>query len=329
MSINQFTRVANDLSLFIVIVGVRGGGKTLLMTHFACEILREIYVILKLREINGDSYLPKRKTRAWSNYPVRRLDILPITGKRIYLESEPLDIEKLILWHDDFHDGVIFFDEIDQVADRQDWQSTVSKMINMGVQVMRHRNLTFITSVQSMNWLNVRLQWQADLVIQCRDSAFSQWGRSIHLQPGEVIDTRWFDKSGIMTGHSYEEDNAKHDLQFFGKRYWNNYRTQHEFNIATARTKYKIKPQHKEIYFSGDEEERVDREAIINYAIDLFRYDRPGVLIRSDVFWSKAEELGFPKDDRIRGGRLLKRMGIQAKVRDGYACYIFEQEAIV
>ena len=323
-AITTFSRLANDLSLFIIMVGVRGSGKTLLMTHFECELLRQIYAILRLREVMGSRYLPNRKVNAWSNYPVKRLDILPITGKRIYLEPKPLDIEKLIVWHEEYENGIIFFDEIDQVADRQDWMSTVSKMLNAGVQVMRHRNLSFFTSVQSINWLNARLQWQADIIIKCRDLAFTPWGRSSHLRPGEVSELTWIDKSGIMTGRSYEEYPITYSQLFFGKRYWNNYKTQHEYSVTEARTKYKIKPQVKEIDLSGEEEEIAEWQAIINFTIDFFRYGNPGEEIRSDVFWAKAEECSFPQEQRIRGGRLLKKMGVVTRQSGGYGYYTFD-----
>jgi len=241
---------AMDLSLIVIVVGVRGSGKTLLMTHFGLETLRDAWIVKRAREFYGYKKYPRRKVNAWSNYPYKAL----WKPGNVLLQPETLDIDKLITWRPEFHDGVIFFDEIDQVADRQDWQGTLSKLLNAGVQVLRHRNLSMIVSVQSLNWLNARLQWQADIIVKCRDLAFTPWGRDKHLQPGEVMQTTWIDKSGILTGSSYEESFKTYPMQFFGKRYWNAYSTQHEFDIMEYKTKYRLKANVREISQFNDAE---------------------------------------------------------------------------
>lgn len=323
-------RVSSDLSLVIVLVGVRGSGKTLLMTHYCCEALREAYAVRKFRQKYKDDKLlmyslSKRKTNIWCNYPVKRYEKLILADKSILLQPQPLDIEDIIVWHPKFHDGIIFWDEIDQVADKQDWMSVVSKMLTAGVQVMRHRNLSLVVSIQSLSWLNTRLQWQADLIIKCKDRAFTTWGRSHHLRPGEISDLTIIDKSGIMTGYSFEENWQLYHASFYGKRYWNNYQTQHEFNVVDLKRKFKLKQQVREIDLTDGEGSPETYRELVETTIEYFKYNNPGEKVRSDVFWGKAEEIGFPEGMRPQGGRMLKQYGIGNKYRQGYNYYMFDE----
>ena len=278
---------AEDLSLVVIVVGVRGSGKTLFMTHLGLEMLRNAWIVEQAREHYGYKKYPRRKMTAWSNYPYKAL----WKPQNVMLEPQKLDIDKLITWRPEFHDGIIFFDEIDQVADRQDWQGTLSKLLNAGVQIIRHRNLSMIVSVQSLSWLNARLQWQADVIVKCRDLAFTPWGRSKHLLPGEVMQTNWIDKSGVLTGTSYEESFKTYPMQFFGKRYWNAYSTQHEFDIMDYKTKYKLKANVREISAVDDseiEEQLQEQDTMLNNIVSGVLqnaiYQRKDKVPLSDVY---------------------------------------------
>ena len=317
---------SNDLSLFVVLTGVRGGNKTLLMTHLALEASREALFVKLLREYRGNPKLhPRRKVNVWANYPVRA--ICPPYGT---LQPQPLDVERLILWKPEYRDGWIFWDEIDQQADRQDWQSTLSKFLTAGVQLMRHRNLSFCVSLQSLGWLNARLQWQADVIVRCRDLAFSQWGRERNLPLGNVAETIWIDKSGMLTGRSYEETHEEHEMLFFGERYHRAYESQHEFDIAALKTRFKIKSQIKEINVDTgesqiiEERERVDREAIQNAALlHYYNAEKAGARVSSNEFWKTAEQYGF-KGDRALGGKYLVSLGVDNVRSGGRTHYVLD-----
>jgi hypothetical protein len=313
---------AFDLSLEIIIVGVRGAGKTLLMTHFECEALSRAWALKKLREATGKQLFPKQKVNVWSNYPVKALWQPKQGMKAILLESNPLDIERLITWEEEFHDGIIFFDEIDQVADRQDWYSTVAKFLTAGVQVMRHRNLSLILSIQSLEWLNARLQWQADIIIKCRDLAFTPWGKENHVGLGEVINTTWLDKSGIMTGSSFEERKELYQQQFLGKRYFNAYKTTHEFDITANKTKYRVLTPQKVIDMTGETERAEKNKEALQNTIEYLIYNNTEWISSADL-WLRAAEFGFDGEPR-KYGQELSKMGVQRKATTGGIRYLLE-----
>jgi hypothetical protein len=316
---------AEDLSIVTIVTGVRGGNKTLLMTGLSVEAMARAWAIKRLRELKGnDNLYPRKKVNIWTNYPVKALWKPPNHHKAVLLNPLPLDVEKIITWHPDIHDGIIFWDEIDQVADRQDWMSTVAKLLTAGIQVIRHRNLSLIASIQSINWLNSRLQWQADVIIKCRDLAFTPWGKEQRLQPGEVANTTWIDKSGIMTGYSFEETGQVYPLQFFGKRYWGNYPTHHEVDILESKRKYKLKLGVKEIRDDAEvEASQVNLDAV-HKAIEYFRYNNPGEEIPSTTFNSMARQFGFVGEAGGRvagGGYYLRTIGVKARTIKGISQY--------
>lgn len=311
---------AEDLSLVVIIVGTRGSGKTLLMSHFEIEALSRAWAVMRAREIaNNPELYPRKKTNVFSNYPVKGLWRPPDYAKPITLESEPLEMDKLVRWHPDFANGYIFFDEIDQVADRQDWMSTVAKLLTAGVQVLRHRNLTLVASIQSLNWLNARLQWQADVIIKCRDLSFTPWGRERGIAPGEIASTSWIDKSGILTGYSFEENGAVYPLRFFGKRYWGAYSTVHEFDILEYKRKYKLNLDTKVI---TERDNRADiNEQRLRETLEYFLYNNPGERVLTRDFWDMARSLGYTGDAKPIGGQYIKALGVKQSGAGNYSRY--------
>jgi hypothetical protein len=285
---------SGDLSLFNVIVGVRGSGKTLLETYLQECALKRAAAIRLLRQIkHNPKYFPKRKTEVFSNYPLN-----------YFLKPKPLEMEKLIVQAPEFANCEVFVDEIGGEADRQDWNNPKSKFLNFCIQVMRHRNITFTSTIQSFDWLNARMQWQTDVIVKCRDLAFTPWGRSCNLNQGEVISTVWIDKSGVLTGYSYDETHRVYSLKFFGKRVWGHYDTQHEVDIMGMNTKYEVEREVKRIGRDGlvINEQRIATDTalaqnIIHDTIDYFKHNQPGDRVSSAVFWEQCKERGMvPKD---------------------------------
>jgi len=313
--------LAEDLSLVEVVVGPRGSGKTLLLTHFITESLARAWALLKLRKAKGNPLLyPRKKVNIWSNFPVKSLWKPPGNGRAILLSSQDLDIEKLITWHPDFKDGIIFFDEIDQAADKQDWMAVLPKLLVKGIKLMRHRNLTLCGSLQFIDELNARLYKQADIVIQNRDLAFTPWGREQHLRPGEVSETIWIDKSGIMTGYAYNETHQTYPLQFFGKRYWGSYATHHDFDIWTP--KYKLNNEVREISSISQLEEQEKNKQAVFTAIYYFVYERPGEKIKSTEFHEKLNEFGCAWTPHV-WGKFLINIGVKSTKYQGVSRYDF------
>ncbi len=314
---------AEDLSIEAVIVGPRGSGKTLLLTHFGIEFMERAWILGQLRKVRHNNNLfPRKKANIWANYSIKGLFRPPGYSKAILLSSLPLDIERLITWQPEFRDGYIIYDEIDQDADRQDWMAQLPKLLVKGIKLMRHRNLSLYASLQFIDELNIRLYKQADIVIQTRDLAFTPFGRDMNLATGEIASTSWIDRSGIMTGEAFDDSHQVYQLRFFGKRYWGNYATRHEFDVM--RPKYKVKSEVREITTVAQaEEEEKGRQAIYT-AIAYFVYDKPGVKIKSTDFMDKYRALGGTWAN-VMVGKFLKGFGINSTLYQGVARYDFSE----
>lgn len=319
----------DDLSLFIVVVGVRGSGKTLLLTGLQKYALRQAALIKLIRQAKKKPKLyPKRKPNVFSNYPLKYT-----------FKPQTLDVDRLIAWKPEYTNCWVFFDEIQTTMDRQDWQNSGAKMINQGLTVMRHRNISIACTIQSFEWLNARAQWQTDVIVKCRDLVFTPWGRANNLKPGEVINTIWLDKSGVLTGQTYEESHRYYQMKFMGKSVFNNYDTTHEFDVMALNTRYNVERPVKRIDANGNVVD-MEREAhsaayvqdILHNTIAYYQHNQPGQRIPSREFWDKARDMGL-KDNggqtAQHWGPYLTKLGVVRKSYSGVQRYDFEGVEVV
>ncbi len=227
-----------------MMTGPRGSGKTLLMTADMCRRLIRAY----LQKLVGEEY-----ERIFSNYPAG-FHYYPGYGlPPVYLEPEPLNMVALAVFDKGFYKCHAYIDEIDQWLDRQDWADATQKLTAKSIQLIRKRKMSITATIQSFEWLNSRIQFQTDVIVKCREAAFTPWGRAKHLQLGEVGFTDWRDKSGVLTGYSYDESGKSIPITFQGKRFWDTYDTSYEFDPMDTSTKYTLKRPTKEILLPGAE----------------------------------------------------------------------------
>ena len=198
-------------------------------------------------------HLPEKQV--WSNYPVGFYWTSPVDRKLVYLEPKPLNIEAFYTFDDELSNGWAYIDEIDQWFDRQDWQSVTQKLLNKGMTQIRKKKLSITCTLQDFNWMNNRGEFQTDTIVKCREAAFTPWGKKQDVELGEVGFLTFRDKSGITTGYAYDELPKEFQLVFQGKRFWDCYNTEYQFDPLTSMTRYKIKrPPAKEIILPGAED---------------------------------------------------------------------------
>jgi hypothetical protein len=167
---------------------------------------------------------------------------------------------------------------------------------------MRHRKISLYASLQFIDELNVRLYKQADIVIQARDLAFSGWGRQNNLELGKVANLTWIDKSGIMTGHTFEESGQMFTCKFYGQRYWGNYSTEHDINIF--RDKLKVKRPVVEISSGVEDTQKLSQAQGFYNTLAYFIYDKPGKRIKGPDFSTKLKEFGCDWSTNVWGTKM-------------------------
>ena len=316
-----------ELSIFKVIHGARGSDKTLMMTHFIIEALQKAFWVNLLRERypKAAERFKRIKTTVYANYPVLAYWDVPLAGVgTVKLQSKLIDWPRLLVWDEMYSDCWINIDEIDTVADRQNWYNTFSQMIVSGTKLIRHRNISINASLQFNDELNARLQKQADVLIKARDLHMTPWGKSEGLKGGEVANTTWLDKSGLLTGYTYLESRRSYERRFFGKRYWWAYDTHHEVDLIAARTKYELRVPKVIIDATGDDDEgdRADFE-LINETLMQYAAEGNRTKIKAEEFWQRCQDKGL-KGNKSLLGKYLTEIGVQRKVYQGRARYNIE-----
>lgn len=171
----------------------------------------------------------------WSNLPID-------TGNRFTdlprLQSKELDLIKLYSMGKDLEEGATYLlDEFDKIcASRWSAASNINRVLDwLGTQI-RKFGTSFILTAQ--NYWHIDPIWrdQIDIVIFCKDLSHSPWGKSKHLQRGELGYIDVYDKSGFKTG--FENDpyvnrgaTAYTHCYVQGKPFWGTYDTKKVLGI--------------------------------------------------------------------------------------------------
>lgn len=240
-----------NTSRFIhIITGASGAGKSLLLTN---RIIYQECLCYLLNYIYKDD-LPQ-PLRVWTNYPVEPFEYIPKddgalwpdADKPVILTPEPLNIYKLYAFDPEMRWGYLDIDELDQIADRQDWQNGGQKLLMKILRQIRKRHISLVANIQSINWLNPRFYFHIDMETLCRDASFTAWGKMNNVAPGVQTFLYTKDISGFKTGHPYEETGRIYQKKLFGRPLHTMYDTDREFNIWDSMENISIKKRKVEI----------------------------------------------------------------------------------
>jgi len=317
--ITRALKVRKAPSLFNVITGPRGSMKTLLLTLLACRNLLKCFYL---------QYYGKYK-HVWSNYPIGFRHQSVIDGKWYYLHSEPLNMESFYTFDAGLAAGSVYIDEIDQWYDRQDWAAITQKLTNAVITQIRKRELSLSATTQNFQWLNARAQFQTDTLINCREAAFTPWGRKMGLQMGKVSFLTLKDLSGVNTGYQYAENFRTYSTKLLnGERYWDKYDTNFQFDPTETKKKFSLK-RDSTIITLGEGGYKIQRDdgseqmsskqsdpafAIFSHVMDECKEQGLDRVPISEV-WSKAHEIGWDGEPWA-GGAILRKLGFAHNTRN-------------
>lgn len=295
-----------DLGRILVFEGSRGSGKTLSMSYMAL------------------CYLVKRH-KVWSNYKIA-FDYGWPGGTIEHFESMPLDMSALYTFDSSLSSGIVCIDELNLWASNRRSMSVANRLLNSVMQLIRKRRLTFMFTCQNFNWLDSQIRWQTDSLISCQDQHFMYPGR---YGKGVMIHQAWKDMSGVNTGYPYSQTGKAYGVFFFGKRYWNIYDTEAEFDVLDATRAVKISSQPKTYYVGAGAEERYLNDTGTKTApeaiAELKEYGKAS--IGSGELQEYLANVGFSLDGRVIG-RMMRRAGYAYKqTRQGNFYEILRKEA--
>jgi hypothetical protein len=299
----------DKVSTYTVITGPRGSAKSLFQSSKVCERLIKQYLNEKLRKVTN--------THVWTNYPVAFYYNSPIEKRVVRLESEPLNLEALMLWEDDFCNGWVFIDEMDQWFDRQEWNTTAAKLTNKGMTQIRKKKLSICGTIQNLEWLNNRGNFQVDIIVQCREMVFTPWGRKMKFKPGQCSSLVFLDKSGVCTGYKYDETHQSYKMLFWGERFWDTYDTNFQYNPLENSVKYKLKVPTKIIEVGGQDgdiqgawnSDQADPDVtLFSHMVRDYMDDGVTTVSKEDL-WTRAREMGW-NGEFWKAGQILRKLGV-------------------
>jgi hypothetical protein len=318
--VTRSLKVRKAPSLFSVITGPRGSLKTLLLTMLACRNLLKCFY---LRYYGITRHV-------WTNYPIGFYHRSVLDDKVYYLRPEPLNMESLYTFDAGLAAGWVCIDEIDQWYDRQDWAAVTQKLTNAVITQIRKRELSLLATTQNFQWLNARAQFQTDTLINCREAAFTTWGRKFGVQMGHVSFLTLKDLSGVNTGFQYSENFRTYSTKLtHGERYWDKYDTNFQFDPMETKARYSIKRDAKTLVLgpggykvesTGQLDQMSSKSAdpdmdLFSHVIEDLR-DQGLTHVKSADIWRAAGELGW-RGQVWQAGATLSKLGL-ARNRYGY-----------
>lgn len=170
-------------------IGPKGNGKSEMLAYDILQIL-----------IEGGT--------VWSNMPVKTSPAVLArkyapSGRPIkYAETKPLDWDLLYSLDESLVEGVIAIDEIGYQANSRESGSVRNRLINACIRQARHRNLDIIFTERSFMRVDSRIREEMDLLIECKDLTYSDWGKENQVPGGYCILLKYYDISGQETGKS-------------------------------------------------------------------------------------------------------------------------------
>ena len=182
------------LSLCVVLIGVRGSGKSVGATQIGIV----------------DGLLAGRKVV--SNMPIQ-IKVKYKDAEKVF-ETEDLDAVTMLdinEFNTNYEDCLILIDESNlNVADALRSTTNQALFFAMILQQMRHRKLDFVMTTQDEGFNTKRTRSQVDLYIRCKDKAMvSKDGARIRPKIGELgRKSEWslYDMSGVITGEIKRAD---------------------------------------------------------------------------------------------------------------------------
>ncbi len=266
--------------------GPRGAGKTEYMTYIAEKA----------------AYLYDR--RIISNYPIKLLLVYRKGGSKI-IESEPLDLGKLLMFDADYQDVIICLDEAPQIINRLATMTWKNRLLDLWIQQIRKARASFLYAAQNENWVDNELRWQTDIMVKCRD--FSRRYPAAGYKHGAMISVQMLDKSGQWTGYSYEErPRIVKQKRVLLEPIWGTFDTYHELDVFESLKKAELNVGKYKV--GHPDEEVPDYGSMVFPVLEEIMGKKGKKRIKAKEFYQVC---GIGGDDKRKVGMILGSLGAE------------------
>jgi len=253
--------------------GPRGAGKTSLMSFIAEQC----------------AYLYNK--RIISNYPIK-LRVWSAKAKRIIeIESEPLELGKLLMFDESYQGAIIVIDEAPQIINRLATMTWKNRLLDLWLQQIRKNGNSLLYASQNEFWVDNELRWQTDVISSCRDASILYPG----YQKGSMILTSTRDMSGLWTGYSFEEKpRIVKKQKHLTKLIWGTFDTHHKNDVFESLAKVKMNVGEIQVGVEGGSDEEY-----LTLSIPLIQQSQDNGIIKKREFASAIGMLGSKARDEL------------------------------
>lgn len=181
-----------------------------------------------------------------SNYPIRYN--LKVGTKTKFIESEPLDVYKVLLFDGYYERKLVVIDEAPEVLGHMAAMSVKNRMMNSWIRELRKGNNTLFLDSQSQALIDKSSRWQVDVIITCKD-LYRKYGSAQGLERGTSIALDFYDNSGQWTGDGFHVETemelygqeATDSLEIPGRIIFDTYPTDYTQNILDGLRRVELK----------------------------------------------------------------------------------------
>jgi len=163
-----------------IVTGIKGGGKGLTLCRL---IVRACLLGIPV----------------WTNIFFFREALLALGVKEKNL-PKPLDMDFILSFDKSLHQGIVVFDEIDTSLNRLRSTNNQAIMVTRFLTQLRKRYLKVFLALHFFHLLPADIREEADLLINCHDSFYTQFGKENQIPRGKMVFQTYTDKSGVFTG---------------------------------------------------------------------------------------------------------------------------------
>lgn len=283
--------------------GPRGGGKSIMMTYLACH-----------------DYLLRGKP-VWSNIPIKVELALP-NREVVTAESMPLDPKSFFTLSDELTGGLVCIDELQLYAEARRSQSTKNVLLSYVIMQTRKRGLSFFFTIQQSRWMDNRLQFMADVMMRCRDIAFTPWGFENDITRGNYFSISVEDWSGMLTGRLYSETGESQTFCLWGRPIWGMFNSYDVIDVFEALTPIDLALTRMKISTGSDIDEESKKVGDIMEKLTAARMAGEDI-IKDRILW---QMLNIPPEGRREAGKILKDLGVFKRQRNDGWYYVIPEE---
>jgi hypothetical protein len=283
-------------SICVAFTGHRGSGKTLALTALAAE------------------FMIGRHKQCWANYRIH-FDVPEGRGKHrriVHYESKPLDMGALMTFDAGVSDGIVLIDELQYYANSRRSMSLQNRMLDAILIQLRHRHLSFGFTVQKLEWVDNRIQWQTDLLYEMTDLLVRPFGSAyedddeVPTRRGQILGFIRTNMSGYLPGAIGIGRPGK----LYGERYWKAYSTEEIIDALDAMTPYRLALGEKIISRSDPAQAAAVGQRLTEFVESLRSAGRDR--LTTQEFWEEAGRAGITGSPR-QLGQYLRPMGVRYK----------------